>query len=84
MEIMSQAKFHFNRLMLTLMFGVRSSEPPGPGERPKRPGLIGLIVFSSKIKYVKAFVDIQGKFLSIFPLLERRMSANFLRFGLLV
>ena len=47
MDIMTHAKFHFNRLMLTLIFGVWASEPPlGPGERLKRPGLIGLIVGS--------------------------------------
>ena len=28
--------------MLTLIFGIRASEPPGPGELLKRPGLIGL------------------------------------------
>ena len=27
MAIMSHAKFHFNRLMLTLVFGIRASEP---------------------------------------------------------
>ena len=44
MDIMTRAKFHFNRLMLTLIFGVWASEPPlGPGERLKRPGLIGLM-----------------------------------------
>ena len=44
MVIMSHAKFHFNRLMLSLIFGIRASKPPppGPGERLKRPGLIGL------------------------------------------
>ena len=43
MDIMTPAKFHFNWLMLTLMFGIRASEPPlRPGERLKRPGLIGL------------------------------------------
>ena len=44
MDIMTRAKFHFNRLMLSLIFGVWASEPPplGPGERLKRPGLIGL------------------------------------------
>ena len=42
MAIMTHAKFHFNRLMLTLIFGIRPSEPPGPGERRKKPGLIGL------------------------------------------
>ena len=43
MDIMTHAKFHFNRLMLTLIFGIRASEPPlGPGEGLKRPGLIGL------------------------------------------
>ena len=43
MAIMIHAKFHFNWLMLTLIFGIWASEPPpGPGERLKRPGLIGL------------------------------------------
>ena len=45
MDIMARAKFHFNQLMLTLIFGIRASEPPlppGPDERLKRPGLIGL------------------------------------------
>ena len=44
--ILTRAKFHFNQLMLTLIFGVWASEPPPPplepGERLKRPGLIGL------------------------------------------
>ena len=46
--LMIHAKFHFNRLMLTLLFGIWASEHPppppplGPGERMKRPGLIGL------------------------------------------
>ena len=41
---MTHAKFHFNRLMLTLIFGIWASEPPfGPGERLKRPGLMGLM-----------------------------------------
>ena len=40
---MTHAKFHFNCLMLTSIFGIWASEPPpGPGERLKRPGLIGL------------------------------------------
>ena len=47
MNIMTHAKFHFNRLMLALIFGIRVSKPPtsppfGPGERLKRPGLIEL------------------------------------------
>ena len=42
MAIMTHAKFHFNWLMLTLIFGIWASEPPGPGERLKRLGLIGL------------------------------------------
>ena len=43
MAIMTHAKFHFNWLMLTSIFGIWASEPlPGPGERLKRPGLIGL------------------------------------------
>ena len=45
MAIMTHAKFHFSRLMLTLSFGIPASElPRGPGERLKGPGLIGLIV----------------------------------------
>ena len=50
MAIMTHAKFHFNQLMLTLIFGIRASEPPppppprGPGEQLKRPGVIGLSV----------------------------------------
>ena len=46
---MTHAKFNFNQLMLTLIFGIRASKPPppplGPGERLKRPGLIGLNIF---------------------------------------
>ena len=30
MDIMTQAKFHFNRLMLTLIFGIRASGAPLP------------------------------------------------------
>ena len=49
MDIMTRAKFHFNRLMLTLIFGTRASELPlGPGQRLRRLGLIGL-----KIQYVE-------------------------------
>ena len=44
MAIMTHAKFHFNWWMLTLIFGIWASEPPGPGERLKRPGLIGLFL----------------------------------------
>ena len=39
---MTLAKFHFKRLMLTLPFGIRASEPLGPGKRLERLGLIGL------------------------------------------
>ena len=42
MAIMTHTKFHFNWLMLTLIFGIRASEPPLPRERLKRPSLIGL------------------------------------------
>ena len=46
--IMTDAKVYFTQLKLTLIFGVRASEPPPPpppsglGERMKRLGLIGL------------------------------------------
>ena len=39
---MTHTKFNFNQLILTLIFGIRASEPPGPGERLERLGLIGL------------------------------------------
>ena len=49
MDIMTHAKLHFNRLMLSLSFGIWTSKfsppPPPPfgsGERLKRPGIIGL------------------------------------------
>ena len=51
MAIMTHATFHFNWLMLTLIFGIWASEPPpGPGERLKRPGLIGLIRHRALVK----------------------------------
>ena len=58
MAIMTHAKFHFNRLMLTLIFGIWASEPPtppGPSERLKRPGLIGLIIRSTSRTIFLAF-----------------------------
>ena len=30
MDIMIHAKFHFNRLMLTMIIGIQASEPPPP------------------------------------------------------
>ena len=60
MAIMTHAKFHFNWLMLTLIFGIWASEPPpppGPGERLKRPGLIGLIYYwVSQKKCIQCFI----------------------------
>ena len=51
MGIKARAKFRFNWLMLTLIFGVRASEPPPPGsgERLKRLGLIGLSVHIRRV-----------------------------------
>ena len=49
MAIMAHAKFDFNWLMLILIFEIRASEPPGPGERLKKPDLIGLTI-SAKYK----------------------------------
>ena len=34
MDIMTHAKFHFDRLMLSLIFGVRASERPSPPPPP--------------------------------------------------
>ena len=39
---MTHAKFNFNQLMLTLISGIRASEPLGPRKQLKRPGMIGL------------------------------------------
>ena len=43
MVVITLAKFHFNWLMLTLIFGIRASDPPRPGEQLKRQGMIRLI-----------------------------------------
>ena len=43
MDIMTHAKFHFNQLMLTLIFGVWASEPPPRAwQTTKKAGLVGL------------------------------------------
>ena len=39
MAIMTHAKFHFNRLMLTLSFGIRASEPPPAWQTTEKAGL---------------------------------------------
>ena len=46
MDIKTHAKFNFNRLMLTLSFGIWASGlcPLGAGEQPKKPDLIELLV----------------------------------------
>ena len=41
MATMTQATFHFNRLMLTLIFGIRASDSPVARRMAERPGLIG-------------------------------------------
>ena len=41
MDVMTHAKFHFNQLMLTLIDGIRASEPPS-GLANDWKGLIGL------------------------------------------
>ena len=58
MAIMAHAKFHFNRLMLTLIFGIWASEHTlGPGKRLKRPGLIGL----RRLRSEKKFQNLEAK-----------------------
>ena len=58
MAIMTHATFNFNQLMLTLIFGIRSSEPPpGPDERLKRPGLIGLICVRKRCSLANLLCD---------------------------
>ena len=78
MAIMTHAKFHFNWLMLTLIFGIWASEPPlGPGERLKRPGLIGL-----KWILMQDFSIILGPILGV-PIEEKSFAnfENFFYFG---
>ena len=42
--MMTHAKFHFNRIMVKLLFDMRNWQPAhGPGERLKRQGIIGLL-----------------------------------------
>ena len=46
MAIITPAKFHFNRLMLTLIFGIRASEPAPPAWRTTekaRPDRVNII-----------------------------------------
>ena len=38
-DVMTHAKFHFNRLMLTLIFGIRASDPPRAWRTTKKAGL---------------------------------------------
>ena len=38
MDIMTHAKFYFNRLMLTLIFAIRASEPPRAWRTTKKAG----------------------------------------------
>ena len=42
MAIMTHAKFHFNRLMLTLIFGIWACPSPRAWRTTERPGLIVL------------------------------------------
>ena len=39
MDIMTRVEFHFNRLMLTLIFGVWASEPPRAWRATEKAGL---------------------------------------------
>ena len=36
MAIITLAKFHLNRLMITLIFGIRASEPPPPSPKARQ------------------------------------------------
>ena len=59
MAILTHPEFHFNRLMVTVIFGIRVSEPPnGLDERLKRPGLIGLSFdqYLRKTSYFQGYV----------------------------
>ena len=59
MAIMTHAKCHFNWLMLTSIFSIWASEPPpGPGDRLKRPGLIGLILCNWRLETYNVFLMI--------------------------
>ena len=47
MDIMTHAKFHFNLLMLTLIFGIRASEPPPEPDRVNC--FISIVLFHIKV-----------------------------------
>ena len=42
MAIMIHVKFHFNRLMLTLIFGIQAPEPPWAWRRTEKAGSDGV------------------------------------------
>ena len=59
-DIMAHAKFHFNRLMLTLIFGIRAwrtTEKAGP-DRVK--GTPGTMLFTKKTKNHKEKNSLNG------------------------
>ena len=49
MDIMTHAKFYFNRLMLTLIFAIRASEPPRAWRTTEKagPDRVKVVKFSS-------------------------------------
>ena len=61
MAIMTHAKFYFNPLSITLIFGIRAFPlSPLPGERLKRSGLIGLnIAANQDLESMVTFVHMQ-------------------------
>ena len=78
--MLTRAKFHFNRLMVTLIFVIRASEPsPGPSKRLKKPSLMGLRCFTQ----LHCILDM------CFPILQRlseslshTLTDKFILFGL--
>ena len=55
MAIMNHAKFHFNRLMLTLIFGIWASELPPPAWRTTEkagPDRVKILVYRFLSKWV--------------------------------
>ena len=57
MGIMTHAKFHFNRLMLTLIFGIRASEPAWRTTEKAEP---------DRVKIFASFKNIMGQLEKIY------------------
>ena len=67
MDIMTHAKFHFNRLMLTLIFDIRASEPPRAWRTTEKAGPGRVNCFTSTV-IVMGLIHQIYNFVELFPL----------------